>query len=54
MEKKDAVQFAIDNNRLEGFETDQEAIEIFNQWADNKISFQELEQAIYRLCGIKI
>ncbi|WP_293731200.1 antitoxin VbhA family protein [uncultured Actinobacillus sp.] len=51
--RKDAVQFALDNNRLEGMQVDDEAIDIFNQWADGVISFKDVEEGIYELCGIR-
>ncbi len=52
-ERKAAVQFAVDNNRLEGIFIDEEALAIFNRWADGDISFQEVEDRIYELCKIR-
>ncbi|EXI62521.1 hypothetical protein MHD_07780 [Mannheimia granulomatis] len=48
-----AVQAAIDNNRLEGLSIDNETMDLFNAWVENKISFNEVKQNIYEICGIR-
>ncbi len=52
-ERKEAVQFAVDNNQLEGILIGEEALAIFNRWAEGDISFQEVEDRIYELCRIR-
>ncbi|MEG9474984.1 antitoxin VbhA family protein [Mannheimia indoligenes] len=47
------VQAAVDNNRLEGLNIDNETMTLFNAWIDNQISFDEVKRSIYEICGIR-
>lgn len=48
-----AVQAAIDNNRLEGLNIDNTTMDLFNAWIDNQISFDEVKQNIYESCRVR-
>lgn len=49
-----AVQAAVDNNRLEGMIVDEDAMQLFSAWIENKLTFDEVEQAIYKICGPRL
>lgn len=48
-----ALQAAIDNNRLEGLTIDNTTMDLFNAWIDNQISFDEVKQNIYESCRVR-
>lgn len=47
-----AVQFALDNNRLEGLAVDSDVLELSKDWVDGVISYQELQEKVYEIYGI--
>lgn len=49
-----AVQAAVDNNRLEGMIVDEDAMQLFSAWIENKLTFDGVEQAIYKICGPRL
>lgn len=53
IERQKAVQFAIDNNRLEGLEVSQEFIYIAQEWIDGKLTDDEFGGKVYEVHGIR-
>lgn len=51
--REQAVQAAIDNNRLEGLTIDSETRALFDAWIENEISFDEVKQKIYTVSLLK-
>ncbi|WP_439256966.1 antitoxin VbhA family protein [Lonepinella sp. BR2271] len=52
-ERQSAVQFAIDNNRLEGLEPSDEFLAFSQDWIDGNLTTEEFGEKIYVLHGIK-
>lgn len=50
--REKAVQFALDNNRLEGLIMDNDILELSQKWIDGTISYQEFQEKVYEICGI--
>ncbi|MFU2077580.1 antitoxin VbhA family protein [Avibacterium endocarditidis] len=46
------VQFAIDNNRLEGLSTDNDILELSQKWINGVISYLEFKEKVYEIYGI--
>ena len=53
LNRKKSVQFAIDNNRLEGLEPNKIFIEIANDWADGKLTNEEFGKKVYEIHGLQ-
>ncbi|MFC3113742.1 hypothetical protein BKG91_11575 [Rodentibacter caecimuris] len=51
-QREKSVQFALDNNRLEGLIMDNDILELSQEWVDGTISFQELKEKVYEIYGI--
>lgn len=49
LSRQKAVQFAIDNNRLEGFDVSNEMLNYFQQWINGEISMNELQSIAYEI-----
>ncbi|WP_157997938.1 antitoxin VbhA family protein [Haemophilus haemolyticus] len=47
-----AVQFALDNNRLEGLTTDDDLLQLSQEWMKGNISYQQLQDRVYEIYGI--
>ena len=47
-----AVQFALDNNRLEGLTTDDDLLQLSQEWMKGNISYQPLQDRVYEIYGI--
>lgn len=53
LNRQNAVQFEIDNNRLEGLVPDEIFIEITNDWANGKITNEEFGRKVYEIHGLR-
>ena len=47
LSRQKSVQFAIDNNRLEGLDTDKEILELSQEWVNGVISYSEFQEKVY-------
>ena len=52
LSRQKSVQFAIDNNRLEGLETDKDILELSQEWINGVISYSEFQEKVYEIYGI--
>ncbi|HHF3400473.1 TPA: antitoxin VbhA family protein [Haemophilus influenzae] len=52
LSRQKSVQFAIDNNRLEGLDTDKEILELSQEWVNGVISYSEFQEKVYEIYGI--
>lgn len=52
LNREKAVQFAIDNNRLEGLDTDSDILELSQNWVKGEISYKEFQERVYEIYGI--
>lgn len=52
-QREKAVQFAIDNNRLEGLEPSKEFVEIANEWILGKLTDSEFGEKVYEIHGLR-
>ncbi|EHK90736.1 antitoxin VbhA family protein [Aggregatibacter actinomycetemcomitans] len=50
--RQKSVQFAIDNNRLEGLDTDSDILELSQDWVNGEISYKEFQERVYEIYGI--
>lgn len=50
--RQKAIQFAVDNNRLEGIETTAEMLKLSNEWINGHISFNVFKEKMYEVHGI--
>ncbi|MGV6987606.1 antitoxin VbhA family protein [Testudinibacter sp. P80/BLE/0925] len=50
--RQKAIQFAIDNNRLEGIETTAEMLKLSNEWINGHITFNAFKEKMYEVHGI--
>ncbi|MBF0786029.1 hypothetical protein E4T80_11190 [Muribacter muris] len=51
-QRQKAVQFALDNNRLEGLDMDEDVLALSQEWIDGIISYQEFREKVYEIHGI--
>ena len=49
IQRQEAVQFAINNNAMEGLFVSEQAKALFNRWIEGEITLEKVEQAIYAL-----
>ena len=52
LSRQKSVQFAIDNNRLEGLDTDKDILELSQEWVTGAISYSEFQEKVYEIYGI--
>lgn len=52
LSRQKSVQFAIDNNRLEGLDTDKEILELSQEWVNGVISYSEFQEKVYEMYGL--
>jgi hypothetical protein len=52
LSRQKSVQFAIDNNRLEGLDTDKEILELSQEWVNGVISYSEFQEKVYEIYGL--
>ena len=52
-QREKAVQFAIDNNRLEGLEPSEEFVAIANEWIAGKLTDTEFGERVYEIHGLR-
>ena len=52
LRRQKSVQFAIDNNRLEGLDTDKDILELPQEWVNGVISYSEFQEKVYEIYGI--
>ncbi|AEW76892.1 antitoxin VbhA family protein [Aggregatibacter actinomycetemcomitans] len=52
LSRQKSVQFAIDNNRLEGLDTDSGILELSQDWVNGEISYKEFQERVYEIYGI--
>ena len=52
LSRQKSVQFAIDNNRLEGLDTDKEILELSQEWVNGVISYSEFQEKVYEIHGL--
>ncbi|AHN71555.1 antitoxin VbhA family protein [Aggregatibacter actinomycetemcomitans] len=52
LSRQKSVQFAIDNNRLEGLDTDSDILELSQDWVNGEISYKEFQERVYEIYGI--
>lgn len=52
LSRQKSVQFAIDNNRLEGLYTDSDILELSQDWVNGEISYKEFQERVYEIYGI--
>lgn len=50
--RQKVIQFAIDNNRLEGIETTAEMLKLSNEWINGHITFNVFKEKMYEVHGI--
>lgn len=48
-QRQEAVQFAINNNAMEGLFVSEQAKALFNRWVEGEITLEKVEQEIYAL-----
>lgn len=48
-QRQEAVQFAINNNAMEGLLVSEQAKALFNRWIEGEITLEKVEQEIYAL-----
>ncbi|WP_197496310.1 antitoxin VbhA family protein [Gallibacterium salpingitidis] len=48
-QRREAVQFAIDNNRLEGLDVNNEMLSYFQKWINDEITLNELKTKAYEI-----
>ena len=48
-QRQEAVQFAINNNAMEGLFVSEQAKALFNRWIEGEITLEKVEQEIYAL-----
>lgn len=53
LRRKEAVQFAIDNNRLEGLEPSEQFIKIANEWSKGLLTDEEFGSKVYEIHGLR-
>nr|WP_314741541.1 antitoxin VbhA family protein [uncultured Haemophilus sp.] len=49
IQRQEAVQFAINNNAMEGLFVSEQAKALFNRWIEGEITLEKVEQEIYAL-----
>ena len=52
LSRQKSVQFAIDNNRLEGLDTDKEILELSQERVNGVISYSEFQEKVYEIYGL--
>ena len=52
LSRQKSVQFAIDNNRLEGLDTDKDILELSQEWVNGVISYSEFQEKVYEIYGL--
>lgn len=48
-QRQEAVQFAINNNAMEGLFVSEQAKALLNRWVEGEITLEKVEQEIYAL-----
>lgn len=49
IQRQEAVQFAINNNAMEGLFVSEQAKSLFSRWVEGEITLEKVEQEIYAL-----
>lgn len=52
LSRQKSVQFAIDNNRLEGLDMEDDILMLSQKWVNGDMNYQELQEKVYEIYGI--